>query len=145
MPDFLTKKLESFYEGLSHCIEADYGIGEHPYEPTLGHSGTEANHLCKTSKVQSIKTTVNSIRERVEKWLEHANQDESLQALKALFSQEDTKKIDSYVPRCKSYIRYSVASLLIWITILGPVFVHIFAAITQMSCSSYYHLFGHEN
>jgi len=73
VPDFLTGKLESFYEGLSHCIEADYGIGEHPYEPTLGHSGTEANHLCKTSKVQSIKTTVNSIRERVEKWLEHAN------------------------------------------------------------------------
>ena len=86
-------------------------IGENPYEPRLGLTGTQADGLCKTKKLKNIETTLSSIKDRVQAWLKSAGDSKDMQTLKALFSSEDIDKTVAYVPR--------------W-----PLFVHIFAAIT---------------
>mmetsp|Transcript_27326 Transcript_27326/g.36561 ORF Transcript_27326/g.36561 Transcript_27326/m.36561 type:complete len:116 (+) Transcript_27326:1013-1360(+) len=63
-----------------------------------------------------------SIQNRVKAWLAYLEENPSVKGMHALFSPQEVDQMTVYVPR--------------W-----PLLVHLFAAIFQMTASSYYHLF----
>jgi SpoVK/Ycf46/Vps4 family AAA+-type ATPase len=56
---------------ISDCVEKDYIVAEVPYEPKVGLTGAKADGLCKTSKMNHIQRTLDSIKERIEVWLKN--------------------------------------------------------------------------
>jgi len=64
LPVYLPQTLSQFYANLSHCESPKF-----PWEDIEVESGKSLDHHCKSSKLQSLQRTVDSITERVHAWI----------------------------------------------------------------------------